>query len=524
MKIFSSDQIALIDKATIDNQHINDYELVVRVARNLFRWIKSNFQLRNQKVKIFAGEGNNGNDAIALAALLGGKNISIELFLLSPDKKNWSPTRKQLIEELYIFGSVRMKGVSSVEDIPSIGKDEIIIDGIFGTGINRPVTGVFAEVIRTINRSSATVISIDLPGGLPAEFARENDESAVVRANFTLTLEFPKLCLFFRENHKYVGEWVVLPVGLDTTIMEELDTPYSMIDQEVVGNILKPRGKFSHKGDYGHGFLVAGSFGMGGAAVLAAKAAMRSGLGLLTVHVPQRLYHIMQVSVPEAICTVDPSDNIFTACHMESQYGYRSDSYGNDLKRFRAVAVGPGIGKAPETVEALKALLAGCDKPMVLDADAINIISSHQELLRLVPPGSVLTPHPGEFARIAGEYNDTRDGVVMQMEFSKKHNVIIVLKGANTTVSTPDGKVWFNPAGNPGMATAGSGDVLGGVILGLLTQGYPATDSAIAGVFLHSLAGDLAAAQKGEASLVAGDIVDHLGEAFVRSLKNRTIS
>lgn len=519
MKIFTSEQISLIDKATLKCQSISDYDLVSRVAKVLRDWLNLNISFKNKKVKIFAGEGNNGNDAIALAALLGGKNITCDLFLLSPNKKRWSMTRKQLVEELYIFGTVYVREINSVQDIPVLESGDIVIDGIFGTGVNRAVTGLVADVIDAVNLSGATVVSIDLPAGILAEKKSEFVNGSIIHATYTLTLEFPKLCLFFKENHKYVGEWHVMDIGLDLEIKQSLETPFNMVDNSVVKSILKKRKKFSHKGDYGHGLLVAGSFGMGGSAILASRAALRSGLGLLTVHVPGRLYNIMQVSVPEAICTIDESDNIFTSCFGNDVHNIGIDSYGNELVKYKAVAVGPGIGKAPETVAALEEILSKCDKPMVLDADAINIISSHKELLKLVPENSILTPHPKEFARIAGDYSDTRDGAMMQMEFSREHKVTIVLKGANTSISTPGGSLWFNPLGNPGMATAGSGDVLGGVILGLLTQGYDAEQSAIAGVYIHSMAGDLASAQKGEASLVAGDIVDHLGEAFVNVLE-----
>ena len=241
---------------------------------------------------------------------------------------------------------------------------------------------------------------------------------------------------------------------------------------------------------------------MGGAAVLAAKGAMRAGAGVLTVHIPKLLYQILQISVPEAICSVDWSESVFTGIE--------------NIEAYSAIAVGPGIGKSPESSDGLRKLLKANKKPMVIDADALNIIASERDLIDLIPEGSVITPHPGEFARIAGETENSYDAVMKQSEFSQKHNIVVVLKGAHTSVATPDGNIFFNSTGNPGMATAGSGDVLTGIILALLSQGYSSKVAAIAGVFIHGLAGDTALEANGENSMIAGDIAASLGAAFKR--------
>ncbi|MDD2584553.1 MAG: NAD(P)H-hydrate dehydratase [Bacteroidales bacterium] len=283
---------------------------------------------------------------------------------------------------------------------------------------------------------------------------------------------------------------------------------YKLIEKSLIASFVRKRERPSHKGDYGHGLLVAGSFGMAGAAVLAAKAALRAGLGLLTVHVPQKIYNIIQISVPEAICSIDSLETVFS--------GLNSD----ELNRYKRVAVGPGIGKAPETVVALAKLIRDCDTPMILDADALNIISVNKELLSSIPENSILTPHLKEFSKIVGKQSVSRkEAIKLQIELSINKKVIIVLKGADSSISTPDGELWVNSAGNPGMATAGSGDVLTGVILGLLTQGYDAKQAALAGVYLHSVAGDIAASNIGETSLIASDIVDYIGEAFLKVTK-----
>ncbi len=510
MKIFTANQIAEIDRATLNKQSLTEYDIISRVAKELATWLKSNYLKRKQKVVIFAGEGNNGNDAISLSSKLGVRDFDCDLYIVKTGIKT-STTRKQLIEELYVFGSVRIKEIKSESDIPDIAVDSLVIDGLFGTGLTRTVDGIYSKVIHAINTSYAKVVSIDLPSGILADNRVDDNDFVIVKANCTLTLEFPKLCMFFKENYKYVGDWHILNIGLDAEIRERLTTPYGMIIDDTVRRFLRKRGKYSHKGDYGHGLLVAGSFGMGGAAVLAARGALRAGLGLITAHIPNRLYNIVQITVPEAICNIDQSENLFTSCS------------NCDFDSYDVVAVGPGLGKAPETVNALKELLEKCDKPMVIDADAINIIASHKELISLIPRNSVLTPHPKEFERLVGSSRDSLDAFTKQRDFSVNNLVTVVLKGANTTVSTPDGNLWFNTTGNPGMATAGSGDVLCGVIMGLMAQGYPAKEAAITGVYIHSLSGDIVAAKYGEASLIASDIIDHLGEAFDLVLKKSVI-
>ncbi len=505
MKIFNSAQIAEIDRYTLEAQHLKEYDLVTRVGKRLAQWMRGNLVLKRSKVVIFAGTGNNGNDAIALAKILGGWDIDCQLYVIGSKSKN-SSLRRQLIEELYIFSTVRWKELCEGDEIPPLPNICYIVDGIFGTGLNRSVEGFYCKLIEKINSSGAKVISIDVPSGLLSDHRNEDESASVVRAHHTLTIQFPKLCMFFKENYQYTGDWEVIDVDLDLDIIDTIETPYSMIEKNSVRSILKKRGKYSHKGDYGHGLLIAGSAGMAGSAILAARGALRAGLGLLTLHVPKRLHDILQVSVPEAICETDRSDSIFTGINPRI------------AEKFDAVAVGPGIGKSPDTVAALKDIINSCNRPMVIDADAINILSTNKEMLELIPQNSVITPHPREFARIAGKYRDSREAAEMQMEFSAKNNITVVLKGANTSVSTPDGKMWFNSTGNPGMATAGSGDVLGGIILGFLSQGYSAREAAIAGTYLHGLSGDIVAAIKGEASLIAGDIADNLGEAFKRVL------
>lgn len=272
------------------------------------------------------------------------------------------------------------------------------------------------------------------------------------------------------------------------------------IDKRMVSSFMKERDRFSHKGDFGHALLLAGSLGKGGAAVLSAKSVLRTGAGLLTVHIPGRLNDILQCSVPEAMCTFDTNEN-----HL---------SVLPSLEGFEAVGAGPGLGLAPETASLVYDLIESCRVPLVLDADALNIVAARPELLARMRRETILTPHPGEFDRFAGPHSTREERIVTQRKLSRKFGIIIALKGAGTTVSLPDGEIFENTTGNPGMATAGSGDVLTGIILGMLAQGYTPAQATMAGVFFHGLAGDFAAGSKGERSIIAGDIVESLPLAF----------
>lgn len=467
MKIFTSGQIAQIDRVTLKSQAISNNELVLRVAGVLQEWLVANIPLKEQRVLIFAGPGNNGKDAVALFSLLCEQNIRCELY--------------------------KVDMIESISNIPQFDRSCLIIDGIFGTGLNRSPEGIYAEVIKTINSSSAKVISIDIPSGLLSDRINPNSDGTVIQADITLTLEFPKLAMFFKESSQYIGELRILEIGLDSNAIQNTETPYYFIDKEYVSSVIKRRVKHTHKGDYGHVLLVAGSYGMAGAAILCAKGALRSGVGLVTLNVPEELYEIVQISVPEAMCKT---------------------SKMTDYERYTTIAVGPGIGTSPETARTLLDILKSNNKPMLIDADALNIISEHREMLELIPKNSVLTPHPKEFSRLVGEFCDSEEVIKMQCDFSRKYGVYVVLKGATTSVSTPLGEIWFNMCGNPGMATGGSGDVLSGVIAALISQGYSPKESAKCGVFIHSTSGDIAAKKIGEISMIATDIVNNLGEAF----------
>jgi NAD(P)H-hydrate epimerase len=327
-------------------------------------------------------------------------------------------------------------------------------------------------------------------------------ENAVIKASHTLSFEFPKRSFFYAENAIYTGNWHIISIDLHPAIISEKGTPFHYILKKDIQKILRQRAKFSHKGLFGHALLIAGSYGMAGAAILAARAALRAGVGLLTTHVPRTVYPIIQGAVPESIFDIDLDELYFS--------GLTSG------KQFSAVGIGPGTGIKEITVNAFESLLQNSDSPMVIDADALNMLSDKPELCRLLPAQSILTPHPGEFDRLAGKSDSGFIRNQKQIEFAGKYNVIVLLKGAYTSIAMPDGTCCFNSTGNPGMSTAGSGDVLTGIILSLLAQGYPSSDAALLGAFLHGLAGDLAVLDIGQQSLIATDIINYLGKAFLK--------
>jgi NAD(P)H-hydrate epimerase len=500
LKIFPVKQVPLIDKFTIENEPVLSINLMERAAGELFVWIKENYPDKN--VKVFAGPGNNGGDALALARMLLEDKRDVVIFLVNPSGKFSPDARTNLDKLLKRISNNKVIYLSDDSTVfPELGPDDLVVDGLFGSGLNRPLEGLPLRVVRHINNSDAVVVSIDIPSGLFGEDNSRNDRDGIVKADHTLSFQFPKLSFLLADNGEYAGDWEVLDIGLHPKAIEDFKTNWYFVENSDVRSLMKERKKFSHKGDYGHALLMAGSYGKMGAAIMASQGCMRSGTGLLTTHVPHYGYHILQISVPEAMVSIDRSDILI--------------SEFPDIEMFNAVGIGPGIGKKPNTVKALDELLNSIgDRALVLDADALNIISENRELLDKLPANAILTPHPKEFDRLAGNSSSHFERLEKLSDFVRKHNVIVVLKGAYTITALPDGKCYFNSTGNPGMATAGSGDVLTGVILGLLAQKYKPEDAAVIGVYVHGLAGDISAAEESEQGVTATGIIENLGRAF----------
>lgn len=495
MRILNSKQVPVVDKFTIENEPILSINLMERAAKVCFEWIVENFSFSKQ-FKIFVGSGNNGGDALAIARMLAEEKYNVDVYLLSKKLSPDSKINKKRLDEQKL---ANINFISSEKKLPEINDDDIIIDGMFGSGLSRSVEGIYLDVINHINKNKATVISIDIPSGLFAE-NNFNHKGEKIKADYTLTLEMPFLSFFFAENEDFIGEWIILPIGLDKDFINSQTCEEFYISKDFIKNKIKKRKKFSHKGTYGHSLLIAGSHGKFGAAILAARACLRSGAGLLTTHLPTYGCDIMQTAFPEAMISRDISDIIF--------------SQAPDLENFDAIGIGCGIGKKNNTAKGLLDLLKKSNKPIILDADALNILSENKTWLDFLPKNSILTPHPKEFERLFGIFPNNYERHLALKEFAKKYNIYIVLKGANTATACPDGEVYFNSTGNAGMATAGSGDVLTGIILSFLSQKYSPKDAALIGVYIHGLAGDFAAKEKSEFSLIASDIIDFLPKAF----------
>lgn len=498
MKLFTTKQIAEIDRFTIDNEPVADIDLMERAALQITNWVVNHFPAE-QKMVVFAGPGNNGGDALAIARQLADLDYRVEVYIIDLGKElKGSPSVN--LQRLKEQRRVKIATIRRKDDFPEIQITDIIFDGLFGSGLTRPLEDFPAEIVQRINNQSSLVVAIDIPSGLMGEDNSGNRFENIIRADYTLTFQFPKISFLFSENEQYTGKWEVFPIGLHPAGIKQVPSDWFLIEKEEVKKLIPVRRKFSHKGTFGHSLLIAGSYGKMGASVLASRACLRAGTGLLTAHVPHFGYSIIQTAVPEAMTSIDAHDSIFTEFP--------------DISQFTAVGAGPGLGKKSNTCKALHELLVASQLPLVLDADALNILSEKKEWLKELPANSILTPHPGEFKRLAGETANSWERVQKQRDMARELNVIIVLKGAYTSVALPDGKIFFNTTGNPGMATAGSGDVLTGFILGLLAQQISPSDAAIAGVFLHGLAGDLAVRQKSANALIAGDIIESLGAAF----------
>ncbi len=498
MKIFPTASIKQLDAFTIENEPISSIDLMERAAKALAKAISERWDAETP-FTVFAGPGNNGGDALAVSRLLATKGYKLEVYLFNT-QNSLSPDCLTNKERLGGIPNIDFHEVTSQFTPPTLTVEHVVIDGLFGSGLNKALSGGFAAVVKYINASSATVVSIDIPSGLMGEDNTYNVQSGIIRADVTLSLQLPKLAFLFAENEPYVGEWQLLDIGLSEEAIEETDTDFFMLENEDMPYLVKSRPKFAHKGNFGRALLIAGSQGMAGASVLAAKACLRSGVGLLTVHVPFCNNAIVQTSVPEAMTQIDISETCFASAV--------------DTDDYQAVGIGPGLGKAAETEAALLEQIDACQTPMVVDADALNLLGEKRSYIGRLPKGSILTPHPKELERLVGKCQNSYERLMKARELAKTANVHILLKGAYSAVIAPDGKCWFNITGNPGMATAGSGDVLTGVILALLAQGYDSGTAARLATYVHGLAGDIACKKQGEIGMVAGDIISNLPLAW----------
>jgi len=498
MKILTVDEIKQVDEYTILHEPIDSIHLMERAANASANWITQHIQ-PHLLINIFCGTGNNGGDGLAIARLLLKKGFNVKIFIVrsaAVPTLDFVENNKRLIS----LENADIIDLASQDQFPQLSKNDMVIDALFGIGLNKPITGIYSQVIKKINESLCPIIAIDIPSGLMSDTSSAANDGAIIKATYTLSFETVKLAFMMPENADFVGQFYILLIGLNQDIIQTFTNSPQLLELSMVQHILQPRKQFAHKGNFGHAVIIAGSYGKMGAAVLAAKACLRMGAGLLTMHVPSCGYSIIQTSIPEAMVTCDEHDKFIATSIV--------------LGRHQAIGIGPGLGCEKETANVLKLILRQNTQPMVIDADAINIISEKLSWMKLITAGSIFTPHPKEFERLVGKTSNQFERFSKQVEFSKRYQIFIVLKGKYTCITCPDGQAYFNSTGNPGMAKGGSGDALTGILTGLLAQGYSPKETCLLGVYLHGLAGDLAMAEIGERSLLASDLIDYIGKAY----------
>lgn len=487
MQVLSAKQMLQWDAYTIAHEPVEYIQLMERAAMECVAFLEEN-DLLNHPIKIFCGKGNNGGDGLAIARLLILKGYDPNIFIVEMGSLGTENFQANL-QKLHSLTS-NIHFLQSGEFFPFIEKNEFIIDALLGLGLDRPLHGLYAELVQYINHCNSKVIAIDLPTGMFCD--KSSVDNVVIKANITLSFQSLKLCFLLAENADNAGHVSILNIGLLPEFLETIYSNTFLISESIVQSIYKPRHDFVHKGTCGHAFIIAGSKGKMGAATLCTRACLRAGVGLVTVKVPQDEIFIVQISEPEAMCFTN--DKI-------------------DFSKYQSAGIGPGLGNEKEALELLKSLLQSTLSKYVLDADALNLIAENKELLENISANAILTPHPKEFDRLFGEMANDFERIEKAIAMSKKYFFTIVLKGHHTCI-VKNGIVYFNLTGNSGMATGGMGDTLTGIIAALLAQGYNSLDAAILGVYLHGLAGDLAVSEQSVESLLPSDLIDFLGAAF----------
>lgn len=497
MKILTTEQTREADVFTIKNEPISSIDLMERAASKCTDWITNKLK-QGTSFAVFCGVGNNGGDGLVIARQLSLLGYDVDVFIVQ-FSENYSTDFQINLERLReeglfpVFLNEQMKNVYVNEDI-------VVIDAIFGSGLSKPITGWLAELIQELNLGKSTKVAIDIPSGLFTEDNSQNKRENILKANFTLTFHQPKLAFLMPQNYSFVGEFEVLDIGLHQEFLQNVACKTIYVTKAIAQSIFHTRQKFAHKGTFGHALIIAGSKGKMGAAILAAKACLRSGAGLLSVQVPKSGLGIMQTALPEAMCLDNDEQDFISEL--------------SDITKFSAIGIGPGLGQEEQTQKVLKLLIQNSSNPLVIDADALNIIAENKTWLAFLPQNSILTPHPKEFERLVGKWATDEERLELLKTFAYKNKIIVVLKGAHTTVACPDEMLFFNSTGNPGMATGGSGDVLTGIVTGLLAQGYEPKDAAILGIYLHGIAGDIAKENLDENAMIASDILNYLPMAF----------
>ena len=496
MKVFSAAQINAWDEYTMLEEPIASIDLMERAAYRCVEWV-GKFYPSVQYYAIFCGKGNNGGDGLAIARLLAEQGKEIQVHILEfgfPGTADF----QQNLARLHQYPKVQIQYIQSTVQIYPVKPDAIIIDALVGAGLNRKLDGLAAELVQHINSSQNIILSIDIPSGLYCDQTSKNNLS--IRATHTLSFT-PKLAFYVAENATSLGTLHYLDIQLHPTFHQHTHSLFEILDKKEITSLIKKRNSYSHKGNFGHGLLIAGSKGKMGAAILAVQGAIRAGIGLITCHIPGCGYSAMQSSVPEAMVSIDTNETEIS-------------SLPTGLNDYSAIGIGPGVGKSAVTLNVLNKIFSSYTKPIALDADALNLMAMKPSLLAQIPRHSILTPHPGEFKRLFGETSDNFELIDHAIYQAKELDVYILLKGFHSFIACPTGIHFFNPTGNAGMARGGAGDTLTGILTALLAQGYSSENALKIGVFLHGLAGDIAAAELTMEGMTIADLIGSIGKAW----------
>ena len=497
-KILNATQLQKADAFTIKNNKIESIDLMEFASKQCFDWIHHRLQGNPLKMHVFCGTGNNGGDGLALSRMLKKHGYNVTVYVLNSDKRsNDFLINYERLKELGDWPIM----IKNETNFPTISENDMVIDAIFGIGLNRSPKGIYKKIIQHINKSNAYILSIDVPSGLFID-KTISDKDSVIKAFQILTFETPKLAFLLPENENYCLNWDILPIGLDQNFINTLKTDFQLIEKQNVLLIYKMRAKFSHKGNFGHSLIIGGSFGKIGAAILASKAALKIGSGLVTAYIPKCGYSIMQSAIPEVMVEVDTEKEI---------------QFFNFKVQPSVIGIGVGLGTSKKTQEGFAEFLKQNKLPLVIDADGLNILSKNKKSLELLPKNTVLTPHLKELERLIGKWKNDYDKLEKIQKFVKKYNVILVVKGAFTVIASKNG-IHFNTTGNPALATAGSGDVLTGIITGLIAQTYQPLEASVLGVYLHGLTADVGMQNNTYETFTASDIIKNLPNAYMSLL------
>ncbi|MFV1951871.1 MAG: NAD(P)H-hydrate dehydratase [Nitrospinota bacterium] len=508
MKVVTAEEMQEIDRKTIEDYGVQSIVLMENAGIQVVRvLLERHKDISEKRIGIFAGKGNNGGDGMVIARHLVTKGIDTTLFLLARKEavSGDANTNLKIVTEM----GIRTLEIDSLEDFELHKKEilhcDIFVDAILGTGLNSPVKGYYKDIISFLNNAGKFTLSVDIPSGLSSDAGEIIGEH--IKADITVTFGFPKRGHLLYPGAKYVGRLEVVDISIPGRLSNKVKV--NLIEEEDIRAIFHPRDPDSHKGNYGHILVVAGSIGKGGAAALASISALKIGAGLVTLALPESMNLAVEVGIPEVMTLPLPQTNKGTI-DLSAKDKILDSLEGKDV-----LLIGPGISTHPRTVKLLGELLMAVNCPVVIDADGINGLKTYLDLLKNISTPMIMTPHPGEMARLLDiTVKDLRaKRLELTQNLAEKYNIYIALKGARSVIAEPGGEIYLNPTGNPGMATAGAGDVLSGIIAGLISQRFSLSNALKSAVYLHGLAGDIASMHLGQMSLIAGDIIDSIPEA-----------